>query len=69
MKHACDMIRSAKLVQDEAHVIDCYVDDDGDLGLTQKNGTDRLDYVLLGRGQMAQLHLLLGQLLKVPTQK
>lgn len=57
-------IKSSKLVEDEAHPIDCYVDDDGDLGLTQKNGTDRLDYVLLGREQMAQLHKLLGKLLQ-----
>ena len=63
------MIRSAKLVQDEAHTVDCYVDDDGDIGLTQKNGTGRLDYVLLGRNQMAQLHLLLGQLLRVSDRK
>ena len=51
------------LTQEDSHSVQLHVDVDGDLGMTQANGTKRLDYILLGREQMKQLHALLGDLL------
>jgi hypothetical protein len=52
-----------QLTQEDSHPVLLHVDDDGDLGLTQANYGERLDYILLGREQMKQLHALLGELL------
>lgn len=56
------VVTRGELIQQECHPIKTYVDDDGDLGLTQSNGNG-LDYILLGREQMGQLYVLLGELL------
>ena len=57
-------IGATELAQDDYHVVKTFVDDDGDLALTQANGTKRLDYILLGREQMRQLYALLGEILQ-----
>ena len=54
---------AAKLVGDGCVPTDVFVDDDGALGLTQTR-KGHIDYVLLGREQMEQLHALLSELLQ-----